>query len=388
MKFPSRRPARPARRQRQETGPAGLRGVALNAAPLLILAGFAALEEQIRRRQPRRDTEERPRFGHARSAAAARRAEPGRGRTARSPAQIPPRGWKDILLRVKSEITEDQIPLISAGVTFFTVLAIFPGLAAFVSVYGLFADAHDVGRHLAALSHVLPGGAVQVIGDQLQRLTKTSASGLSLTFLIGLVTSIWSANGAMKSLMVGLNVAYGEHERRKLLPKTLISLAFTLGFLVFGIAAVIVLGLAAAVKTSFGGGPAILLEAVSWPVLLLALGVGLALLYRYGPSRDPVRFRWISWGSGAAVILWLIVSAGFTLYVANFGHYNRTYGSLGAAVGFMTWIWLSCMVVLAGAELNAEIEHQTAVDTTEGPPQPMGTRRAKMADEVGAAQGR
>ena len=362
--------------------------MALNAAPLLILAGFAALEEQIRRRRPRRDREERPRFGHARAAGAARRAEPGRGRSAHKPSEIPPRGWKDILLRVKSEMTEDQIPLISAGVTFFTVLAIFPGLAAFVSVYGLFADAQDVGKHLAALSHVLPGGAVQVIGDQLQRLAKTSASGLSLTFLIGLVTSIWSANGAMKSLMVGLNVAYEEHERRKLLPKTLISLAFTLGFLVFGIAAVIVLGLGPAMKASFGGGPAILLEAVSWPVLLLALGLGLALLYRYGPSRDPVRFRWISWGSGAAVILWLIVSAAFTLYVANFGHYNRTYGSLGAAVGFMTWIWLSCMVVLAGAELNAEIEHQTAVDTTEGPSQPMGTRRAKMADELGAAQGR
>ncbi len=271
--------------------------------------------------------------------------------------------------------------------TFFTVLAIFPGLAAFVSVYGLFADAQHMGRSVAALSHVLPGGAVQIITDQLERLTHTGAGGLSLTFVIGLLTSLWSANGAVKSMIVGLNVAYGEHERRGFLKKTLTSLAFTLGFMAFGIAAVAVLGLGPVVRASAGAGAAIILQAISWPLLLVALGVGLAVLYRFGPSRDPVKFRWISWGSGAAVILWLIVSAAFTLYVGNFGHYNKTYGSLGAAVGFMTWIWLSCMVVLVGAELNAEIEHQTTVDTTEGPPQPMGARRAKMADEVGAAQG-
>ncbi len=364
--------------------------MALDTAPLLILAGFAALDEQVRRHKARGDREEPPRFGRVGAAArsVARSAQPGRGRSAQKPSDIPPRGWKDILLRVKSEFSEDQLPLISAGVTFFTVLAIFPGLAAFVSVYGLFADAQQMGKSLAALSHVMPGGAVQIIADQLDRLTKTGAGGLSLTFVIGLLTSLWSANGAMKSMIVGLNVAYEEHERRSFLKKTLISLAFTLGFMVFGIAAVAVLGLGPVVKASAGAGAAIMLQVISWPLLLLALGVGLALLYRFGPSRDPVKFRWISWGSGAAVILWLIVSAAFTLYVANFGHYNKTYGSLGAAIGFMTWIWLSCMVVLAGAELNAEIEHQTTVDTTEGPPQPMGARRAKMADEVGAAQGK
>ncbi len=360
-----------------------LRKAALDAAPLLVLAGFVAYDEGRRRLSARGSPpayRDRGRNPHP--------AERGRGRTADSPEEIPARGWKDILLRVKSEFAEDQLALISAGVTFYTVLAIFPGLAAFVSVYGLFADAHQVATSLGALSRVLPGGAVQVIGDQLDRLTKSDSGGLSLTFVIGLVTSIWSATGAVKSLMVGLNVAYEEHERRKFLTKNLIALGFTLGFLVFGVAATVVLGLAPAVKAAAGSAPAVVLEAISWPVLLVALGLGLALLYRYGPSRDPVRFRWITWGSAAAVILWLIVSAAFTVYVANFGHYNKTYGSLGAAVGFMTWIWLSCMVVLAGAELNAEIEHQTAVDTTIGPPLPMGARRAKMADELGAPRGR
>ncbi len=360
-------------------------------APILILAGFAALDEQIRRRQGGAGEDGEPRrFGrpHTPARNAARRAHPGRGRSAEKPSEIPPRGWKDILLRVKKEATEDQIPLISAGVTFFSVLAIFPGLAALVSIYGLFADPQQMGHSIAALSHVLPGGAVQVIGDQLDRLARASRGGLSLTFLIGLVTAIWSANGAVKSLMVGLNVAYGEHERRSFLKKTLTSLAFTLGFLVFGVAATIVLSLGPIVRAAMGDGAGLLFQAVSWPALVLALGLGLALFYRYGPSRDPVRFRWISWGSAVAVIAWIVVSVAFTLYVSNFGHYNRTYGSLGAAVGFMTWIWLSCMVVLVGAELNAEIEHQTAVDTTQGPPQPMGTRQARMADELGAAQGR
>ena len=384
------RPSKHPARKRDRDGPNGLRGAALNAAPFLILAGFAALDEQMRSRQAGDQGHKRRRFGHphAPSGLTGRAAQPGRGRAATTPTEIPPRGWKDILLRVKNEIAEDQLPLIAAGVTFFTVLAIFPGLAAFVSVYGLFADTHAMSRSVAGLSHILPGGAVQVITDQLERLTRTGAGGLSVTFLISLLTSIWSANGAVKSLMVGLNVAYGEHERRGLLRKTLTSLAFTFGFLIFGVGATTVLGLGVTAKAAFGDGPALLLQAVSWPVLLVSLGVGLALLYRYGPSRDPVRLRWISWGSAAAVFLWLVVSAAFTLYVANFGHYNKTYGSLGAAVGFMTWIWLSCMVVLAGAELNAEIEHQTAVDTTEGPPQPMGARRARMADEVGAAQGR
>ena len=383
---PGKRPVRPAPRSRRRDpgGPGGLRALALDLAPLLILAGFAALDEQVRDRQARREGPgRRP---DSSDAAAANRAQPGRGRSARSPAEIPARGWRDILLRVSKQFSEDQIPLISAGVTFFSVLAIFPGLAAFVSVYGMFADTQQMSRSMQALSHVLPGGAVQVIADQLDRLSKTGAGGLSLTFAIGLLTSIWSANGAVKSIMVGLNVAYEEHERRSFLKKSLISLAFTLGFLVFGVAAVAVLGMGPAVTATLGARSAITLEVTSWPVLLVTLGIGLALLYRFGPSRDPVRLRWLSWGSAAAVILWLIVSAAFAAYVANFGHYNRTYGSLGAVVGFMTWIWLSCMVVLAGAELNAEIEHQTAVDTTEGPSRPMGARGARMADELGAAQ--
>jgi len=261
--------------------------------------------------------------------------------------EIPKRGWKDILLRASREFSQDQVPMIAAGVTFYSILALFPGLAAAISLYGLIADPADIPRHLQALSTVLPGGALTVIGREMDRLVAHKSGGLSLTAAAGLAASIWSANGAVKSLMTGLNIAYEEQEKRGFLKKTLVSLAFTLGLVVFGLAAMGVLGAGPVLERRLGSAAAWLFEAASWPVLLAAMAAGLALLYRYGPSRDPVRFRWISWGVAAAVIVWLGMSAGYTLYVANFGHFNKTYGSLGAAIGFMMWIYLSAMVVLA-----------------------------------------
>ena len=309
--------------------------------------------------------------------------EPGRGREAKSPLEIPARGWKDILLRTKKEFAEDQIPMIAAGVTFYTILALFPGLAALVSLYGLFADVGDVERNLQTLSYILPGGAISLIGDQLHRLATAKPTGLSAGFLLGLVTALWSANGAVKATMVGLNIAYEEKETRSLLRRTLISLAFTVGLTAFGLAATGILGAGPALEKIAGRPVAVAANVISWPVLIISLAVALALLYRFGPSRDPVRIQWISWGSAAVVIVWLILSAVFSLYVANFGHYNKTYGALGAAIGFMTWLYLSNIVVLGGAELNAEIEHQTTRDTTQGAPKPMGQRSAKMTDTVG-----
>jgi len=311
----------------------------------------------------------------------------GRGRHARSPLQIPLEGWKDILVRTKEEFGNDNIAMIAAGITFYTLLAIFPGIAAVVGIYGLFADPTRLQSHLQVLARVAPEGAIDVIGGQLQLLASGHRAGLSLSFGLGLIASLWSSNGAVKAMMVGLNVAYGEHETRGFLKRTAISLAFTAGFVAFGAAAVAAIGIGPWIEGQAAAPLAWVVEGAIWLVLVTALVVGLALTYCFGASRDPVRFQWVSWGSAATVVVWALTSIAFTTYVANFGHFNKVYGSLGAVVGFMTWIYLSAIVLLAGAELNAEIEHQTAVDTTQGAPRPLGARGADMADTVGQATG-
>jgi membrane protein len=234
---------------------------------------------------------------------------------------------------------------------------------------------------------LLPPGALQFIGDQMIRIATANKDSQSLAFAVGLLASIWSAHGAVKALMTGLNIAYEETERRSFLKATAVSLAFTLGFLAFLVTAIALLAAGPIVETLMGHRAAVVFGWISWPMLLIGLTLGLALLYRFGPSRDPAQWKWITWGSAGVVIFWVIVSALFSLYVNNFAHYDKTYGPLGAVIGFMMWIYLSAVVVLAGAELNSEIEHQTTVDTTTGAPMPMGLRNAKMADTVGAAQG-
>lgn len=358
-----RRPKKPAAARRGGS-------LAWDLAPLMVLAGAGVALLQ-------------PPGG-----AGGRRLEIGRGRRAASPAEIPKRGWKDILLRTKSEFSEDQALLIAAGVTFYTLLALFPGIAAFVSLYGLFADVNEVERHLQLLAFILPPAALNFIGAEMVRIATANTGGQSLAFAGGLLLSIWSAKGAMDALMTGLNIAYEERERRGYLRRTLVALAFTLGLLAFAIMAIGLLAARPAIETFVGRQAGMIFGWISWPALLVMLTLGLALLYRFGPSRDPVQWKWITWGSAGVIVFWLAASALFSAYVGAFAHYDKTYGSLGAVIGFMMWIYLSAVVLLAGAELNSEIEHQTAVDTTVGEPRPMGFRRAKMADTLGAAQGK
>jgi membrane protein len=342
----------------------------VEAAPIAMLAGAGVLALRAGK----------ARQGHAAPL------ERDRGRTAHTPWQIPLKGWKDILIRTFKEINEDQVTLMAAGVSFYTLLAVFPGIAAFVALYGLFADVATAERQLEALAVVLPADTLKFLGDQMIRLAAAQKGGLSVTFALGLLTSIWSANGAVNALITGLNVAYEERETRGRLRRTLTSLAFTLGLLVYGLAAILVLSAGPALNAYVGSQAAFMLNLISWPILLIGMGVGLALLYHYGPSRNPARFQWLSVGSGVALLVWIGVSALFSLYVGNFAHYDKTYGSLGAVVGFMMWNWLTNVVVLAGAELNSEMEAQTAVDTTEGAPRPMGRRGAEVADKLGPAQ--
>ena len=313
-------------------------------------------------------------------------AQAGRGRDAETPAEIPVRGWKDILKRTLKEFSEDQVPLIAAGCTFYSLLALFPGITAFVSLYGLFADVSDARRHIQEMSAVLPAGAISLIGDQMLKVASAADGQLSFTFLLGLLTALWSANGAMKAVISGLNIAYEEKEKRGFVGKILTPLAFTIAFLAFVIGAIALAALGAAVGRTIGATAELIYNILYWALLFVSLAAGMTLLYRFGPSRSRVAWRWISWGSGFAALSWVIMSGGFSVYVSNFAHYDESYGALGAAVGFMTWTWLSSMVLLLGAELNSEIEHQTARDTTTGPPLPLGSRGAVMADTIGQSR--
>jgi membrane protein len=312
--------------------------------------------------------------------------EPGRGRDAARPAEIPRRGWRDVLWRTWLEFNKDRVPAVAGGVAFFCILAIFPALAAFVSLYGLFADVNVAIKHLTLLAGVLPAASLSFVGEQMVRVAAGRPEGLGLAFGISLLVSLWSANAGVKALFDGLNIIYEEREKRGLARLNLVSLAFTFGALVF---VVVVLAAVVALPVALGllGVRDDLMWALRWP-LLLALAMGwFSAIYRFGPSRAPPRWRWVNWGSAVAAILWLLASMLFSEYVGRFGHYDKTYGSLGAAIGFMTWIWITVIVILMGAELNAEMEHQTAVDSTTGAPEPMGRRGARMADTLGATAG-
>jgi membrane protein len=312
--------------------------------------------------------------------------EPERGRGARKPSDIPAKGWKDIGLRVFHDISENNIVSVAAGVTFYVLLAIFPAIAALVSCYGLVADVATINDQLASLQGVVPSGALEIIGEQVKRIAAKGDTTLGLTFFTGIVLSVWSANGGMKAVFSALNIVYEERERRSFVWLNLRSLAFTAGALLFIILALIgIVVVPAAINILGLSAEAWYIALLRWPVLLVAVLGGLALLYRYGPSRDAPRWRWVTWGSAIAALGWVATSLGFSWYVAKFGKYNETYGSLGAVIGFMTWIWISTTIVLLGAEINAEMEHQTEADTTRGPEQPLGTRDARMADTVGAA---
>ena len=216
-----------------------------------------------------------------------------------------------------------------------------------------------------------------------------AAKRWGVTFFTGLAISLWSANAGIKALIDALNVVYGEKEKRGFFKLNALSLTFTVGiiaFMLLAMGAMVALPIALD-QVGLGRLTEVLIKLARWPVMFLAAALVIALLYRYGPSRDTAKWRWVSWGSALAAIVWIVASILFSWYAANFGSYNKTYGSLGAAIGFMTWIWISTIVILVGAELDAEMEHQTARDTTEGKPRPMGARGARMADTVGEAAG-
>jgi membrane protein len=311
-----------------------------------------------------------------------------RGRDAETPAQIPAKGWKDIAWRVYEGIQNDRVLLVAAGVTFYALLALFPATAALVSLYGLFADPSTINEHLRLVSGFLPDGALEVIGDQVKRIASQKAT-LGITFIGTLALALWGANAGTKAIFDALNIIYKEREKRSFVALTLQSLLFTVGaiaLMLVALAGIVVVPVMLELLGIAQESGAALLSLLRWPLLYLLILFALACLYRYGPSRDEPQWRWVTWGSAIAGAIWIVGSLLLSWYVANFGTYNATYGSLGAVIGFMVWMWLSTIVVLVGAEINAEMEHQTAKDTTKGRPKPMGARGAKMADELGEAR--
>ncbi|WP_244540366.1 YihY/virulence factor BrkB family protein [Kaistia soli] len=305
---------------------------------------------------------------------------------AKGPGEIPKRGWRDIFWRVWQQTNEDRILSVSGSMAFFTLLALFPGLSALVALYGLFADNSTIGQHLSSLAFILPAGAYDLVAAQVDLGIKASSGALGLKFALSVLLALWSANSGMKATFDGLNVAYDESERRSFVALNLQSLAFTMLAIFAGIVAIAMV-IAVPIMLSFlrmDTGSEFWLSLLRWPVLIIAVWFALVVLYRFGPSREQPKWRWVTWGSALAALLWVLVSSLFSWYVAGFGSYDSSYGPLGAIIAFMTWIWLSATVILLGAEINAEMEHQTARDSTTGPPQPLGKRGAEMADTIGA----
>jgi membrane protein len=318
----------------------------------------------------------------------ARAAQRGRGRKAEAPTQIPWRGWKDILLRTYNRIFEDRLTALAAGVVFFSLLALFPGIAAGVSSYALFSDANTISGHLSLLSDVVPSTVLDIVRDEITRIAARSDGKLTFGFVFGLTIALWSANAGMKAIFDALNIMYDEQEKRGVIKLNLISLLFTVGAIGGALLAVAAIGVFPLILAAFGWSSfdAPLIGLLRWPALFVLMIGGLAVLYRYGPSRRLPQWRWITVGSVVAALIWQAASSLFSWYLANFANYDATYGALGAVMGLIMWMWISTMVVLVGAELNSEIEHQTARDSTVGPAKPLGVRGAVMADTVGEAK--
>ena len=307
-----------------------------------------------------------------------------RGRGAESPKDIPVKGWRDIAVRVKRETAQDNISIVAAGVAYYGFLAIFPALAAVVLVYGLFADPIAVQHHVSSLSSI-PEGVRQMVGQELANLVHQSGRSLSFGVVISIFVALWSSTKGVKALIESLNIAYDEEEHRGFFHRTGITVLFTIGMIAFAAFAVGLVAVFPAAVDRIGLPRPIARAALwaRWPILAAAVLTGLALLYRYGPSRAQPRWRWVSWGSMLATAIWLAGSLGFSFYVSHFGSYNKTYGSVAAIAILLTWFLLSAYVVIFGAELNGEMEHQTARDTTTGTPdKPLGRRGAHYADTV------
>lgn len=323
----------------------------------------------------------------ARSASLATEAD--RGREAEAPQEIPVRGLNDVFWRVFSSVTEDRVTLIAAGVTYYLLLALFPALSALVSLYGFVADPAAIVGRISFLSSIMPADGLKIFLDQVAALASERGSTLTLGLALGLLLALWSANNGMKALFEAMNVAYGEKEKRSIWRLNIMSLLFTAGALMIAIVILFAMGVTPAILSYLwlDQWSEMIIRIARWPAMMVFVAAGIMALYRFGPSREPAKLRWLTWGAALAAIFWLAASLGVSFYLSHVADYNATYGTLGALIGFMVWTWISVVIVVVGAEVNAELEHQTIIDSTTGRPKPMGSRGAYMADTVGEVSG-
>jgi membrane protein len=313
--------------------------------------------------------------------------EADRGREAESPAQVPPRGWKDVLLRVKKDIKDDNVSIVAAGVAFFSVLALFPALIAMISIYGLFVEPEEAAAQAQQLTEVMPTAAADLIGNQMQSVAAASSGNLSISLIISIAVALWSASSGMNALIQGVNIAYDEPETRGFIKLRGLALLLTIGaILVFGMAiGAIAVFPALAGKLPGGQVLEVVAGVLRWVILAAVIIGALAVIFRLSPNRDQPRMKWVSSGAIMAAVFWLLASIGFSFYANNFGSYNETYGSIAAVIILMFWLYITAFIILIGAELNGQLELQTRKDTTTGPEKPMGERDAFAADEVADA---
>jgi membrane protein len=312
-----------------------------------------------------------------------------RGRGADSPTEVPAQGWKDVGARTFRQIREDNVVLMAAGVAFFALLALVPALVAFVSLYGIVADPADVERHVNDMLAAAPADVREMIQAQLDAAVDRSPTAATLSAVIAIALALWSASAGTKHLIGAVNAAYDEPESRGFVKLRGLALLMTLGAIVFVVVAFGAIAVLPAILGEVGLGDAarVTLNVLRWPLIALFLMAALAVAYRVAPDRDDPRWRWASPGAVVAVVLWIVGSALFSVYTANFGDYDETYGSLAGIVVTMLWLFLSAFIVILGAEINSELERQTAEDTTKGPREPMGQRQAVAADTVGPTAG-
>ncbi len=307
------------------------------------------------------------------------------GRDATSPWAIPASGWKQIARRTWTEVSTDNVGLISAGVAFYGFLAMVPMLGAIVLSYGLVASPETVVANINAIASVMPAEAAKLIGEQLLNVVTTSGGKKGLGLLVALAISLYGAMNAASAIVMALNVAYEEKEKRGFFALYLLSFLITLAGIcaIFGaMLSIAVLGFLGSLLPSLPEPVVALGKVGSYVLMALGGAAAAASLFRYGPARAHARWTWLTPGSLLTALLWLVITLGFGIYVANFGNYDATYGSLGAVVVLLTWLYLSAYVLLLGAELNSEIERQTEHDTTVGPARPLGARGAAMADAL------
>ncbi len=310
----------------------------------------------------------------------------GRGRDATHPTDIPVEGWKDILARTKVETKQDNAALLSAGVAFYSLLALVPALVALVSLYGLVASPSTVDRQVGNWLKAAPKEVRELLVTQLQSITQNAGAAAGVGVVIGILVALWSASSGMAHMVQAINIAYDEAETRSFVKRRTLAMALTIGAIVFVLVAIAIIAVLPALLAHSGLGLAgrIFAGIARWVLLLIGMMLALSVLYRYAPDRDNPRWSWSSPGALVATVIWLLASAGFAIYTGNFGKYNETYGSMGAVIVLMLWLFITALSVIIGAELNAEVERQTKRDTTQGPEQELGQRDAEAADTIGA----